>query len=288
MASIWTRDSALLLLFYANLAVRRWRQPHGKLHQGQDGGGEAVQATIAKYPGRSRVAIRSKASKIYCTYTIIAASLGEDVRTLWQNLLYRIADIIGHTALAAALGELVALNREFETVWYSWNSGDTQPAEEAQVFNVFLKHTPPRLHDQLRETYGELHGSPRIRNRADDHGASRTTATPISVGETVEGVIDYERDFDYFSFGGLNLGRRYRIQVSHDTLGPASVGGCIPPINMSSSKTKSTPSGSASLQIQAHSSGQLLLQASTIFSRYGDYYILWKMDSRERPAPSHP
>ena len=139
-----------------------------------------------------------------------------------ENLLYRTADLIGEKALSAVLGELVALSlKDEDALWYSWDR-DTQPAEEAQIFNVFLKHTPPRLHDQLRETYGELHGSPGIRNRADDHGASRTTATPISVGETVEGVIDYELDFDYFSFGA-KIGRRYRIQVSHDTLGPANL-----------------------------------------------------------------
>ena len=142
--------------------------------------------------------------------------------TLGENLFLTLIDLIGEEALSSALGELVALNLEDKgALGYSWNR-DTQPAEEAQLFNVFLKHTPPGLQDQLRETYGELHGSPGIRNRADDHGASRTTATRISVGETVRGVLDYKLDFDYFRFEA-EPGRRYHINVDHDTLGPTNL-----------------------------------------------------------------
>ena len=56
----------------------------------------------------------------------------------------------------------------------------------------------------------------------DDHGDDAETATDISIGETVEGFMDYEFDLDYFRFMA-NEGEEYLIQVDHQTLGHSRV-----------------------------------------------------------------
>ena len=51
----------------------------------------------------------------------------------------------------------------------------------------------------------------------DDHGNDAETATDISIGETVQGFMDYEFDLDYFRFMA-NEGQEYLIHVDHQTL----------------------------------------------------------------------
>ena len=52
----------------------------------------------------------------------------------------------------------------------------------------------------------------------DEHGNDAETATDISIGETVEGFMDYEFDLDYFRFMATE-GQEYLFQVDHQTLG---------------------------------------------------------------------
>ena len=56
----------------------------------------------------------------------------------------------------------------------------------------------------------------------DDHGDDAETATDISIGETVEGFMDYEFDLDYFRFIA-NEGQEYLLRVDHQTLGHSRV-----------------------------------------------------------------
>ena len=56
----------------------------------------------------------------------------------------------------------------------------------------------------------------------DDHGDDAETATDISIGETVEGFMDYEFDLDYFRFMA-NEGQEYLLQIDHQTLGHSRV-----------------------------------------------------------------
>ncbi len=56
----------------------------------------------------------------------------------------------------------------------------------------------------------------------DDHGNDAETATDISVGETVEGFMDYEFDLDYFRFTA-NEGQGYALHVDHQTLGHSEI-----------------------------------------------------------------
>ena len=50
-------------------------------------------------------------------------------------------------------------------------------------------------------------------SRQDDHGDSHSSATRISVGSSVNGVIETSSDVDYFSFQA-ERGRRYTIETS--------------------------------------------------------------------------
>ena len=56
----------------------------------------------------------------------------------------------------------------------------------------------------------------------DDHGNSEGDATVAAVAVDVEGVIDYEGDFDYFRFTAVE-GRLYQIDVRLGTLGDSAV-----------------------------------------------------------------
>ena len=50
-----------------------------------------------------------------------------------------------------------------------------------------------------------------------DHGNSIEEASPVAVGETAQGTINYEGDIDYFAFEA-NAGRIYQIDVAFETL----------------------------------------------------------------------
>ena len=51
----------------------------------------------------------------------------------------------------------------------------------------------------------------------DDHGDDRASATQVSVGDTVEGTIEYTDDYDYFVFTAQE-GQIYQIDVALGTL----------------------------------------------------------------------
>ena len=52
---------------------------------------------------------------------------------------------------------------------------------------------------------------------ADDHGDESSTATDVSVGEVVHGILDHRLDVDYFRFWA-EAGQAYEVVVSNDTL----------------------------------------------------------------------
>ena len=56
----------------------------------------------------------------------------------------------------------------------------------------------------------------------DEHGNDAETATDISVGEAVQGFMDYEFDLDYFRFRASE-GQEYLLHVDHQTLGHSRV-----------------------------------------------------------------
>ena len=57
---------------------------------------------------------------------------------------------------------------------------------------------------------------------SDDHGDEAGFATGIDVGETIEGVLDYMFDFDYFRFHA-EAGQKYRMNVTHESIRYTSV-----------------------------------------------------------------
>ena len=52
---------------------------------------------------------------------------------------------------------------------------------------------------------------------ADDHGDESSSATHVSIGEVVHGVLDHSLDVDYFRFRA-EAGQAYKVVVSNDTL----------------------------------------------------------------------
>ena len=54
-------------------------------------------------------------------------------------------------------------------------------------------------------------------DRFDDHSNAIRESSPLVVGETLAGALEYEGDLDHFAFE-LEAGRRYRIVVESDTL----------------------------------------------------------------------
>ena len=56
-----------------------------------------------------------------------------------------------------------------------------------------------------------------ITNTLDDHSDGATSATGLSVGETVGGALDYEYDVDYFKFTAEE-GQGYRVYIDYGTV----------------------------------------------------------------------
>ena len=61
-----------------------------------------------------------------------------------------------------------------------------------------------------------------VKAARDDHGNDAETATDIQIAETVQGVMDYEFDLDYFRFDAV-ADQEYLIRVEHKTLGLAQI-----------------------------------------------------------------
>ena len=56
-----------------------------------------------------------------------------------------------------------------------------------------------------------------ITDVVDDHSDGAANATGLSIGQPVDGSLDYEFDLDYFKFSAED-GQGYKVQVDHETL----------------------------------------------------------------------
>ena len=139
---------------------------------------------------------------------------------LGENLLLSILDAIGEDALGAALGEIILLGRE------KYLTGDS--ITEQAIYDAFVKHTPPDLHDAFQTVYNKLHGGPNLPNPPDDHPDDiraeviAKATRQIAIGESVSGELDYRFDTDLFAFEAEE-GVTYRIAVAHDALRETSL-----------------------------------------------------------------
>ena len=134
--------------------------------------------------------------------------------SMGRNFLHAVYETIGEEAMSSALRE------------YFLGLNDGQHDMEQAIYRAFLKHTPLDRKEDFREIYRTLHGGPYAYPESpttDDHGNEAHDATPIVVGEAVEGELDYMFDFDYFRFIA-EQGRKYQMNVAHEALGATSVG----------------------------------------------------------------
>ena len=132
---------------------------------------------------------------------------------LGRNFLRAVLDAIGEESMSAALRE------------YLLERADSSQENEGILYRAFLNHAPLDRKSTFQEIYRTLHGGPYVypeNPASDDHGNQANDATPIIVGEVVEGELDYMFDFDYFRFEAQE-GRRYRMSVTHGTLRATSL-----------------------------------------------------------------
>ena len=137
-----------------------------------------------------------------------------------ENLLLNLLKIMGKEAMSSTLNELyVSSGGHVPVLRFS------TPPSEVEIYEAFLKHTPPERQEEVRELFRELHGGdfvfPEI-DFSDVEGNEAADSVPIEVGESVEGSLDYIFDFDYFRFQA-EQGQRYWISVEHETLGHSSI-----------------------------------------------------------------
>ena len=94
------------------------------------------------------------------------------------------------------------------------------------MYRALLEHAPLERKGDLQDIYRTVHGGysafPEVPT-PDDHGGTAEDATPIILGETVQGNLDYFFDFDYFRFQAEE-GQKYRLSVTHETLHATSLG----------------------------------------------------------------
>ncbi len=127
---------------------------------------------------------------------------------LGEHFLLRAGDVMGTSALAAALQELFPPSRGVRL-----RDGD----EEEEIYKTFLKHLPEGKEEAFTTLYRELHGGFEgfeVPPEPDDHGDSPARSTPLSVGERAEGHLDYSYDNDYFSIL-LDGGAKYEVIFEH-------------------------------------------------------------------------
>ncbi len=127
--------------------------------------------------------------------------------SMGENLLHEVS-AIGEGIVSATLGALYR--------------GEKEIGEEELVYEAFLENTPDESKDRFRDVYQRLHGRPNVISSGgvdfnDDHSDRKEGATPISVGEILEGAFDYWIDSDVFRIE-FDTGFAYQINVNHNTL----------------------------------------------------------------------
>ena len=134
--------------------------------------------------------------------------------SMGENFMHAVLETIGEEAMSSALREhFLALDN---------NRHDFEQA----IYRAFLKHAPPDRKEDFQEIYRTLHGGPYAYPdppTSDDHGDGQEDATPVILGDVVQGTLDYMFDFDYFRFTA-EQGRKYQMNVTHETLGTNSIG----------------------------------------------------------------
>ena len=176
-----------------------------------------------------------------------------------EHFLLSVFETIGEEATASALRELYLFSREGQ-----------RPEEyglrvtEESIYHTFLNHTPPGLKEQFRNLYRRLHGGPYAYEDvdfADDHGDEAAAAADLIVGEAVTGTLDYMFDFDYFRFQAEE-GRKYRMNVEHETLRASSV-------TLYAADGRTSEAGNWKSRMRAPSGPQILWAAPSS----GEYYL---------------
>lgn len=111
----------------------------------------------------------------------------------------------------------------------------------------------------------------------DDHGNNSETATDLSIGETLQGSMDYEFDLDYFRFMA-NEGQEYLLQVDHQTLNDSRVtvyasDAMTQPSSYSSSYS-SGPDGGTTYRWKADASSEYFVEVESGSGSLGAYAIV--------------
>ena len=139
-----------------------------------------------------------------------------------ENLLHNLFDVIGQAAMSAALREL------HTPAWGYFQTAEPKEIHrntEEGIFDTFLRHTPPDGEEEFRDVYRRLQGGVFTLSGVDledDHADRHVNATKIDLGEFVEGTLDYPSDLDFFRFQP-EIGRKYRLEVNHETLGISGI-----------------------------------------------------------------
>ena len=147
--------------------------------------------------------------------------------SMGEDFMHRVVDLIGLEAMQSILKELYPMERVQTKNEQAINIKFMRDVDNSEqfIYRTFLKHTPPELREQFRDLHRQLHGgpfSPPYLDRPDDHGDQASEASRIAAGDAVKGGLDYEFDFDYFSFRA-DADQKYQISVTHETLRPTSV-----------------------------------------------------------------
>lgn len=140
---------------------------------------------------------------------------------LGERLLIEIFQVVGQDGMASAMRDLY-VPYERDATGAVWAAG---PPTAEEVYLAFLEHAPKDRRGDLEEVFREQHGGAfayAVKEFGDDHGDTATTATAVTVGQRISGMLDYMFDFDVFRFSAA-AGQLYQMVVDHETLGYTSV-----------------------------------------------------------------
>ncbi|MYB47834.1 MAG: hypothetical protein F4X72_00910 [Dehalococcoidia bacterium] len=111
----------------------------------------------------------------------------------------------------------------------------------------------------------------------DDHGNDSETATDLSIGETLQGSMDYEFDLDYFRFMA-NEGQEYLLHVDHQTLDNSRIkvyaSDAMTQPSSYSSFYSSGPDGGTTYRWKADASSEYFVEIESGSGSLGAYTIV--------------
>ena len=164
-----------------------------------------VGVDLEEFTGDERACLRDWLLGIDAT-ALAESAFGDDPAGFAAGMVGCAPDVFFVALLTEAGLDPDRLSDEQRTCLQEWMIGNDSTSLAGLLFSGF-----PEVPGEAVATCG-----------IDDHANGYDAATPLGVGESLDGMLDYDLDVDYFVFEA-EAGRSYEIDVALDTLEDSTV-----------------------------------------------------------------